>query len=99
MKNFLPPNHTQTIQTLYSIELIAQNTRLTQSNLILAKQLKKYKSLCRIRKYAIDIAVSKIVDNCKYCSLKNCSEKCKKTSCEKAMRRYFIDLAKIRHKV
>ncbi len=98
MKKFLPPNQTSTIQKLYSIELIAQNTRLTQSNLILAKQLKKYKNLCKIRKYAIDIATSKIVDNCKYCSLTNCSERCKKTNCEKAMRRYFIDLARIRYK-
>ena len=71
-----------------------ENEKLKQKNNFLMMRIKNYKILCKLREYAFEIAILKIVDNCKFCKFKRFSTKCQTCSCKSGMKKYFISFAK-----
>lgn len=82
---------------LYSKILKLENEILKTTNQNLKFQLINYKKISKIRYYALENAVSKIVDNCKYCVCEYKSTACRNSCCKKNLCKYFINNAKLQH--
>ena len=75
-----------------------ENEKLKQKNNFLMMKIKNYKILCKLKDYAFEVAILKIVDNCKFCKFKRFSAECQSCSCKSGMKKYFISFAKKRAK-
>ncbi len=78
---------------LYTNFLKLENNFLRKNNNKLKYKLTKYKKLFEVRKIALESAVEKIVDNCKYCIYEYQSCSCKNNCCQKGLCDYFINNA------
>ena len=71
--------------TAYKFKMLKKNISAKKD-----KEQRKYTKKTLIYYYALQHAISKIVNNCEYCVHKYKDDSCKKSDCQIAMLQYFL---------